>query len=393
VPSGTGEIEIHRKLCQRRFELALHISPEAWGWVTSVFFLSYSAFEIPTGALGDRIGPRRVLTRIVAWWSAFTTLTGTVSNYAVLLVVRFCFGAGEAGAYPNASAVIGRWIPVPKRARTWGIVAMAGQVGAALSPLLVVPIQVRYGWRASFFVFGLVGVAWSLAWYAWFRDSPREKAGVTEAELHEIGTGPGLLHHGMPWATALRLSALWRIAAIAACYFYTQGFFQSWLQTYLVKGRGFTEGALVLSSLSYVVGATANVAGGSATEPPRAVPRRRPQERRRDLWLHEHRGQCRGGAVRRGLWVHGGLFRQLQHAVRPDGGIALAGGGAVAASRRDTRTVSRRASRRISCRLHRRGEPVAEIVPDRQSTDERYRVTAQALAIRRRARRKSLADY
>jgi hypothetical protein len=89
-----------------RMQDALHISPEAWGWVTSVFFLSYSAFEIPTGALGDRIGPRRVLTRIVAWWSAFTTLTGTVSNYYVLLLVRFCFGAGEAGAYPNASAVI-----------------------------------------------------------------------------------------------------------------------------------------------------------------------------------------------------------------------------------------------------------------------------------------------
>ena len=87
-----------------RMQDALHISPEAWGWVTSVFFLSYSAFEIPTGALGDRIGPRRVLTRIVAWWSAFTALTGTVSNYYVLLFVRFCFGAGEAGAYPNASA-------------------------------------------------------------------------------------------------------------------------------------------------------------------------------------------------------------------------------------------------------------------------------------------------
>src|SRR5215468_8610228 len=153
-----------------RMQDSLNISPEAWGWVTSVFFLSYSAFEVPTGALGDRIGPRRVLTRIVVWWSAFTTLTGTVSNYFVLLLVRFCFGAGEAGAYPNISAAIGRWIPVVNRTRAWG----------------VVPIQVRYGWRASFFVFGLVGVVWSLVWYAWFRDSPREKPGVTEAELREI---------------------------------------------------------------------------------------------------------------------------------------------------------------------------------------------------------------
>jgi MFS family permease len=247
-----------------RMQDALHISPEAWGWVTSVFFLSYSAFEIPTGALGDRIGPRRVLTRVVAWWSAFTTLTGTVSNYYVLLLVRFCFGAGEAGAYPNASAVIARWIPAAKRTRAWGIVWMTSQVGAALSPLLVVPIQIRYGWRAPFFVFGLVGVAWSLAWYAWFRDSPHEKAGVTPAELREIGSAPALQHHGMPWATALRVPALWRIAAIGACYVYTLGFFQAWLQTYLVKGRGFTELALVLSSLTYVVGAVSNGLGGVA---------------------------------------------------------------------------------------------------------------------------------
>ena len=105
-----------------RMQDALHISPEAWGWVTGVFFLSYSAFEIPTGALGDRIGPRRVLTRVVAWWSIFTSLTGAVSSYSFLLVVRLCFGAGEAGAYPNASAVIGRWIPAARRTRAWGIV-------------------------------------------------------------------------------------------------------------------------------------------------------------------------------------------------------------------------------------------------------------------------------
>ncbi len=247
-----------------RMQEDLHISPEAWGWVTSVFFLSYSAFEIPTGALGDRIGPRRVLTRIVAWWSGFTTLTGMVSNYYVLLLVRFCFGAGEAGAYPNASAVIARWIPAASRTRAWGVVWMTAQIGAALSPVLVVPIQMRYGWRAPFFVFGFLGLVWSAAWYAWFRDSPQEKAGVTEAELREIGAAPGLQPHGLPWATALRIPALWRIAAIGACYVYTLGFFQAWLQTYLVRGRGFTEAALVLSSFTYIVGATANGLGGVA---------------------------------------------------------------------------------------------------------------------------------
>ena len=248
-----------------RMQDSLNISPQAWGWVTSVFFISYSAFEIPTGALGDRIGPRRVLTRIVLWWSAFTSLTGTVSNYSLLLVVRFCFGMGEAGAYPNASAVIGRWIPTLRRGRAWGIVWMSSQIGAAISPLLVVPIQARYGWQASFFVFGFLGVIWSAVWYAWFRDSPAEKSGVSDEERREIGTDAPA-GHGMPWAQALRSPVLWRITAIGACYVYSLAFFQSWLQTYLVKGRGYTEAALVLSSLPYLVGACANGLGGLTSD-------------------------------------------------------------------------------------------------------------------------------
>jgi len=248
-----------------RMQDSLGISPQAWGWVTSVFFISYSAFEIPTGALADRVGPRRVLTRIVLWWSAFTTLTGTVSNFSILLLVRFCFGMGEAGAYPNAAAVIARWIPPLHRARAWGTVWMTAQIGAAISPLLVVPIQARYGWQGSFYVFGFLGVIWSAVWYAWFRDSPAEKAGVSARELQEIGEEPPGSHGGVPWRQALRSRELWRITAIGACYVYAIAFFQSWLQTYLVKGRGYTEAALVLSSLPYIVGACANGIGGLAS--------------------------------------------------------------------------------------------------------------------------------
>ena len=244
-----------------RMQDSLHISPEAWGWVTSVFFLSYSAFEIPSGLLGDRIGPRKVLTRIVLWWSAFTSLTGTASNYVMLLVVRWCFGMGEAGAYPNAATVIARWIPAQHRARTWGVVWMTAQIGAAVSPLFVVPIQIRYGWRTSFFVFGSLGVLWAALWFAWFRDSPAEKPGVSAAEMEEIGqeTRAG---HSMPWRIALHSRTLWQVAAIGSSYVYVIGFFQSWLQTYLVRGRGYTEAALVLSSLPYAVGACANGLGG-----------------------------------------------------------------------------------------------------------------------------------
>jgi len=203
-----------------------------------------------------------LLTRIVLWWSAFTTLTGTVASYGWLMFVRFCFGIGEAGAYPNAGVVIGRWIPVPQRARAWGVVWMTSQIGAAISPLLVVPIQARYGWRAAFFVFGLAGVAWAAAWYVWFRDWPHLKPGVSQAELQEIGASTAHGHDGLPWRRVLADATLWHMLLIGASYVYALAFFQSWFQTYLVRGRGYTEAALVFSSLSYVVGAVANASGG-----------------------------------------------------------------------------------------------------------------------------------
>ena len=245
-----------------RMQDDLGISPEAWGWVSSIFFMSYAAFEIPSGLMGDRIGPRTVLTRIVAWWSVFTSLTGAVSSYGWLLFVRFCFGMGEAGAYPNAAVVIDRWISARNKGRAWGVVMMTSQVGAAIAPLLVVPIQSRYGWRAAFFVFGVAGVVWAVAWYWWFRDHPHQKPGVSPEELDEIGARTAEGHGGMPWRRALADGTFWRIALIGASYVYAMAFFQSWFQTYLVRGRGYTEAALVLSSLPYIVGAIANGCGG-----------------------------------------------------------------------------------------------------------------------------------
>jgi ACS family glucarate transporter-like MFS transporter len=245
-----------------RMQEALHIGPVAWGWVTGVFTLSYAAFEIPSGALGDRIGARRVLTRIVLWWSAFTSFTGLVTGYYPLLLTRFLFGMGEAGAYPNAAVVVARWFPVPERGRALGITLMAGQLGGAFAPLLVVPIQVHYGWRASFFMFGILGVAWSVIWFRWFRDSPAEKAGVTKAELEETRGLIAKAHQKLPWGVALRSGNFWATMSVALCYVYTYYFFQSWFHTFLVKARGYSENDLLLSSLPFFVAACANCAGG-----------------------------------------------------------------------------------------------------------------------------------
>jgi MFS transporter, ACS family, glucarate transporter len=249
-----------------RIQEALHIDPLGWGWVTAMFTLSYGLFEIPTGALGDRIGPRRVLTRVVLWWSVFTSLTGMVSNYSQLLIARLCFGAGEAGAFPNAAIVVSRWFPATQRASMSGVLLMASQIGGAIAPLLVVPIQIRYGWRASFYLFGVLGVFWSAIWYWWFRDSPAEKPGVSAVELAETAHLPAASHRGFPWSAALRSESVLALMGAAFCYVYVYNFFQTWFHTFLVKGRGFTEGSLVFSALPYVVAAFANLTGGAASD-------------------------------------------------------------------------------------------------------------------------------
>jgi MFS transporter, ACS family, glucarate transporter len=245
-----------------RMQNELHISPHAWGWVGSVFAISYSVFEIPGGYMGDRWGARLVLTRIVLWWSAFTSLTGTVSRYSSLLLTRLLFGAGEAGAFPNASASIFRWFPAAERSRAFGVVLMSSQIGGALSPLLVVPIQTRFGWRMSFYAFGIVGALWAAFWWWWYRNTPREKAGVKPEELAEVPAVPAVCGHSLPWGTLAHSSNLWAVMALAFAYLYVYYFFLFWLDTYLVRARGFSERGLMFSTFPFILGGAANFCGG-----------------------------------------------------------------------------------------------------------------------------------
>lgn len=247
-----------------RMQEEMNISPQRWGWVVGAFTLSYAIFEIPAGALGDRIGTRRVLTRIVVWWSIFTSLTGMVKSFFMLLFTRFMFGAGEAGAYPNASSSISRWFPTAERARAHSVVWMASRVGGAISPLLVVPIQRAYGWRASFLAFGVIGIIWALIWFYWYRDHPSQKEGVTKQEIEEIGCGTAQSAHvALPWGVALRKWNLWKIMLMYHTYCWGSYFYLSWLHTYLQKGRGLTESEMgFFSTLPFIVGACGNLFGG-----------------------------------------------------------------------------------------------------------------------------------
>jgi MFS family permease len=246
-----------------RMQADLGISTEQWGWVLGAFVLSYGLFEIPTGVMGDRSGQRRVLVRIVLWWSAFTALTGATSSVFVLIATRFLFGIGEAGAYPNMSGVVARWFPVHERARATGFVWGASRAGGALAPLLVVPIQSLLGWRASFWIFGLCGVVWCAVWWWWYRDNPGDHPSVSQEEMRELRDLPARGGHALDWRVLATSRQMWIIIVMYGSYAWGPWFYFSWLHTYLVKARGFTEAEMAIaSSLPFVLGAVANICGG-----------------------------------------------------------------------------------------------------------------------------------
>jgi len=236
------------------------------GWVFSAFTFAYAFFEIPSGWLGDVFGPRKVLLRIVLWWSAFTMATGLAWNFASLAGARFLFGAGEAGAYPNMSRSLVRWFPGRERGRAHGVMLMGSRLGGALTPPLVVLIIGWSGWRASFGIFGLLGVAWSVYWWRWFRDDPAEHRSVNQEELQLIVDGARPERFDLRWRSLLDAN-LALLSLMYFCYGYGLYFYLTWLPTYFKEGRGFsTRQASLVASVVLLTGGVATITGGWLTD-------------------------------------------------------------------------------------------------------------------------------
>ncbi len=238
----------------------LGLSNTEMGFVFSIFILTYGLFEIPMGWLGDRFGPRRVLTHLVVWWSVLTALTGVVSRYFWLLAVRGVFGALQAGAYPNATCVIRRWFPTDERGRAQGVVWMAASLGGALTPFIVQPMLKHYDWRAVFYIFSVIGVIWAVAWYGWFRDNPTDKKGVNAAELARIGPPAGAAPHGnlLPLFYSPNM---WAIIAMYHITVYGSYWYIFWLPSYLVESKGLEDFAPYVA-MPFLMSAVCNYAGG-----------------------------------------------------------------------------------------------------------------------------------
>ena len=254
----------------KRIKADLGLSNEQFGWVLGAFALSYALFEIPTGMMGDRLGPKKVLSRVVLWWSGFTALTGLAFNFIYLLVIRFLFGAGEAGAYPNSSIVIARWFPKYETGKAQAFIWAFGRIGGALAPLMVVPMALAFGWRVSFAVMGLIGVAWVLCWWFWFRNEPKDIEGISTEELSEITANrryQGPSNHSIPWKELFGDKNVLALMGMFHFFMYGAFFFSSWLPTYLQEGRHFSEADMkFFAAMPFALGAIGCFTGGYASD-------------------------------------------------------------------------------------------------------------------------------
>jgi sugar phosphate permease len=245
-----------------------HINKLEFGVVISAFSWTYGTFQIPIGILGDKFGPRKILTALVSVWSLFTAATALAWNFVSLVVIRALFGIGEAGAFPTATRAFSFWIPSSERGFAQGVTHAASRLAAMVAPIIVAFIMVRLGWRSAFFMFGALGLTWSAFWYFWYRDKPtefREKWGsINQAEIDLIHARKST----KKTVTKLRLRTLiksrnmWFLSLSYPAYAYASWMY-AWLPAYLVEARGFSILRMgVFVTVMHMAGPIGNTLGG-----------------------------------------------------------------------------------------------------------------------------------
>lgn len=253
-------------------------------WAYFAFVFAYAVFEIPSGWLGDVFGPQVTLVRIVIGWSIFTALTGMVGwdigpihlGFGALLFIRFMFGVGEAGAYPNITRALHNWFPITARGAAQGTIWMSGRMMGGLTPMIwaffVGKDYLNLEWRQAFFIFGGLGIAWCLVCAFWFRNTPEEMPGCNEAEqklINEDRDDTGHAHSNVPWLDLLTSTNLWALCFMYFCMSFGWYFNLTYLPKFMEKYHDIPSsdpaGALY-KGLPLILGAFACILGGWLTD-------------------------------------------------------------------------------------------------------------------------------
>jgi MFS transporter, ACS family, glucarate transporter len=247
------------------------------GFVFSAFLFGYALFQTPAGWLADRFGSRRVLTVGVLWWGVFTALTAAISHsitnvVMALIVIRFLLGTGEAIIYPASNQFVARWIPSHERGVANGIIFAGVGIGAGVTPPLISFIMLHYGWRSSFLMSALIGLAAGAVWFFASRDTPEAHASVSPGELTVIQQGipkPIASENSrlLSWSTILSSPNVWILSLAYFCFGYVAWIFFSWFYLYLAKVRGMDLKASALyATLPFLAMAIGSPFGGTISD-------------------------------------------------------------------------------------------------------------------------------
>ncbi|MGZ3939037.1 MAG: MFS transporter, partial [Flavisolibacter sp.] len=252
-----------------RIKEYFHLNNSQFGWVLGAFSLAYALFEMPTGRMGDRIGQRSVLIRIVLWWSVFTALTGVSTGLISLIFIRFFFGIGESGAFPTTTGVVSKWLPTTERSTGISILMLGINAGSAIAPLIIVPLAAAFDWRVPFYVNGVIGLAWVLVCFLWFRNEPSQMKNISSQEkmLIEENRTAGSQQEHFKWRTALKNKNLLLLGLVQFCSQWGFYFFIAWMTVYLIEGRHFSENGMKwLTFCVFVVAMVTVVFAGLASD-------------------------------------------------------------------------------------------------------------------------------
>jgi len=236
------------------------------GLVLGIFAVGYALFQVPSGWIADKMGPRKALTLVVSVWSMFTALTGAARNAVQMLVLRFLFGVGEAGAFPGATQAFFRWLPAKDRGLAHGINFSGSRLGAALSLFLMPWLIARIGWRWTFAVNGLIGIIWATIWLLWFRDNPTDNPRINKEELDYIEKGRfGDFNAAVKSSFAEVFTSINMSLAMVQYFASNVTFFISltWLPSYLKNQWPDNPRAIYFSAAPLIFAAFANWIAGS----------------------------------------------------------------------------------------------------------------------------------
>jgi MFS transporter, ACS family, glucarate transporter len=244
----------------------LHLNKAQMGFVFGAFGLSYALFELPADLLGDRLGVRRVISQIVLAWSIFTALTGAAWDVTSLRVVRFLFGAGEAGCFPNLTRMLSVWPPARERVSAQSLMWACTRWGGAATPPLVLAGVALFGWRWTFVVLATLGIAWFAIFLLWFRDDPLQHPSVNELERKMLAESRTFIRDDAGrsnWLSLLLTPEVFVLVLQYFCFSFVWYFYITWLPTYLRETRAQSPAqAAAFATLPLLFGGFGSIATG-----------------------------------------------------------------------------------------------------------------------------------